>query len=226
MIPIRDTIPSRRLPFVTWALIAANLTVFVWQLSLGPTLAREDALYAFVPAELFGHAPEPAGPVARFLPLLTSMFLHGGWFHLLGNMLYLFIFGDNVEDIFGRFRFLLFYLGCGVASALAQGLSNPCSKLPMVGASGAVAGILGAYFLLFPRARVLTLIPVLFFFPLVEVPAFFFLLFWFFLQFVQGARASAVAAPGGGVAWWAHVGGFTAGLVVALAVRIVRAARR
>jgi membrane associated rhomboid family serine protease len=143
------------------------------------------------------------------------MFLHGGWLHLGGNMLYLWIFGDNVEDRLGHVRFLLFYLACGLAAALAQIYVNPTSTIPMVGASGAVAGVLGAYLVLLPQAQVLALIPIIFFFQLVELPAFLFLLFWFLMQFLNGAASIATTqATTGGVAWWAHIGGFVSGMAL------------
>src|SRR5262249_8758809 len=143
---------------------------------------------------------------SRLLPLLTSQFLHGGWLHLAGNMLFLAIFGDNVEDALGHVLYLVFYLLCGAAACLTQGFAQPASTVPMVGASGAIAGVLGAFFLLFPAARVLTLLILFVFFPVVEIPAFFFLLYWFLLQFVSGAGLFGLAGAGGdGVAWWAHV---------------------
>ncbi len=156
----------------------------------------------------------PGVPGELFTPL-SAMFLHGGWGHLLGNMLYLYIFGNNVEDRLGRGRFLLFYLMCGAFSFLSQVALQPNSMVPNVGASGAIAGVLGAYFLLFPRARILTLVPLFFFFPLVEIPAFFFLGIWFLMQFLSGAATlGRVPALAGGVAWWAHVGGFLAGMLL------------
>jgi membrane associated rhomboid family serine protease len=160
--------------------------------------------------------PEGVSTVERFRPLFTSMFLHGGWLHLGGNMLYLWVFGDNIEDRLGHVLFLFFYLACGLGAALAQIYINPTSKIPMVGASGAVAGVLGAYLILFPHARVLALIPILFFFQIIELPALLFLLFWFLMQFLSGAIA-ITAAPyeAGGVAWWAHIGGFVSGVVLA-----------
>ena len=156
----------------------------------------------------------PSEPGELLTPL-SAMFLHGGWGHLLGNMLYLYIFGNNVEDRLGRGRFLLFYLACGVVSFLAQIVFQSNSMVPNVGASGAIAGVLGAYFLLFPRARVLTLVPLFFFFPVVEIPAFFFLGFWFLIQFLSGAATlGRTSALTGGVAWWAHIGGFLAGMLL------------
>ena len=154
------------------------------------------------------------------------MFLHGGWMHILGNMLYLHIFGDNVEDMLGRGRFLAVYLLCGAASFLAQILFQSHSMVPNVGASGAIAGVLGAYFVLFPRARVLTLVPLFIFFPVVEIPAFVFLGLWFVIQFLSGAASLATTGPlAGGVAWWAHIGGFVAGIVLLLILRPRGAAR-
>lgn len=226
MIPLRDTIPSKRVPLFTYSLIAINLAIFIWELSLGPGGEGAILAYAFVPARVFGSTSAEGAPLGPYLSIFSSMFLHGGWLHLLGNMLYLFIFGDNVEDAFGHVGFLAFYLVCGVLSALTQGLFDPFSKVPMVGASGAVAGVLGAYFVLYPNARVLTLIPIFIFIQMVEIPAFFFLLFWFLFQFVSGALSSGIGASDqGGIAFWAHVGGFAAGLLVALAVRVSRAAR-
>jgi membrane associated rhomboid family serine protease len=143
-------------------------------------------------------------------PFFTSMFLHGGWLHLLGNMLYLYIFGDNVEDALGHVRYLLFYLACGVAASVTHLALNLDSVVPTVGASGAIAGVLGAYFLLYPKAKVLTLLPIFIFIQIVEIPAFLFLGFWFLLQFISGTVASA-SQNAGGVAWWAHIGGFAAG---------------
>ncbi len=168
----------------------------------------------------------PRDPVELLTPV-SAMFLHGGWLHILGNMLYLYIFGDNVEDMLGRGKFLLFYIACGVLSFAVQILFQTHSMVPNVGASGAIAGILGAYFILFPRARVLTLIPLFLFFPLVEIPAFVFLGIWFLIQFLSGAaslgRSSALS---GGVAWWAHIGGFVAGIVLLKILLPADAARR
>ena len=226
MIPIRDTVPRKTVPLVTWGLIAVNIAVFVWELSLGPALGGEIARLSFQPARFFGTDPQHLDALSRLLPLITSQFLHGGWLHLAGNVLFLAIFGDNVEDALGHVLYLVFYLLCGVAACLTQGFAQPASTVPMVGASGAIAGVLGAFFLLFPAARVLTLLILFVFFPVVEIPAFFFLLYWFLLQFVSGAGLFGLAgASADGVAWWAHVGGFAAGLSVALVVRIARALR-
>lgn len=218
MIPIRDDNPAHRPPIVTVAFIAVCVVVFLWQVSLDPR-AQEAAVYSWgmIPAVLLGEARLPV-ELARVPPvatLVTSMFLHGGWGHLLGNMLYLWIFGNNIEDRLGHGRFVLFYLACGLAAAGSQILPEPGSRIPMIGASGAISGVLGAYMLLYPHARVLVLIPLGFMF-LHQVRAVWLLGVWFTLQIV-----SALAAPpgAGGVAWWAHVGGFVAGLVLALPLR-------
>ena len=216
MIPLRDTIPSSTFPAVTIGLIVVNILVFVYELSLGRELDLFIMQYGAVPLK-FINAGQLAhvSLIERFLPLFTSMFLHGGWIHVLGNMLYLWIFGDNVEDRLGHGRFVLFYLLCGLAAALAQVYTNPASKVPMVGASGAVAGVLGAYLIFFPSARVLTLLPIFIFLQVIEIPAFAFLLIWFFMQFLSGAAAITSAAHTAvGVAWWAHIGGFVSGMAL------------
>jgi len=210
MIPIRDTIPSERVPVVNYFLIAVNLLLFLYEVSLGEDLLPFLYRYAVVPARLLGGGPGSAG--ALFTPV-TAMFLHAGWFHVLGNMLYLYIFGDNVEDAFGHARYLLFYLACGVASFAVQIAFQRASAVPNLGASGAIAGVLGAYFLLYPRARVVTLLPLFVFFTFVEIPAVVFLGLWFLMQFASGAASLGRPAGTGGVAWWAHIGGFLAGIV-------------
>ena len=224
MIPIRDTIPSSRVPVVNYLLIAANLGVFFYEISLGESLPPFLERYAVVPARLLGGG---VFSVRELLTPVTAMFLHGGWMHVLGNMLYLYIFGDNVEDTLGHGRYFLFYIACGVASFAVQIGFQSASAVPNVGASGAIAGVLGAYFILFPRARVLTIIPLFIFFPLVEIPAFFFLGIWFLIQFLSGAaslgRSSSLS---GGVAWWAHIGGFLAGIVLLKILLPADAARR
>ena len=203
MIPLRDVIPTRTWPVVNVALIVLNAVVFLHEQTLGP-----HALEAFV--RTYGLIPADF----QWDDLVTSMFLHGGWAHFGGNMLYLWIFGDNVEDRMGHGRFAIFYLLCGAAAALAQTIANPESAIPMVGASGAIAGVMGAYFVLYPHSRILTLVPIFFFIQLVEVPAIFFLGLWFVMQFLSGLGSIATAAgdPGGGIAFWAHVAGFGAGI--------------
>jgi membrane associated rhomboid family serine protease len=213
MIPLRDTIPSSTFPIGVVGLITLNVLAFFYELSLGRDLDVFIMQYGAVPIRFIRR--DEVSVVERFLPLFTSMFLHGGWLHILGNMLYLWIFGDNVEDRLGHGRFITFYLLCGLAAALSQVYINPTSRIPMVGASGAVAGVLGAYLLLFPHARVLALIPIAFFLQVVEIPAFIFLVFWFLMQFLSGAVA-ITSAPymTGGVAWWAHIGGFVSGMAL------------
>ena len=220
MIPLRDNIPSRRVAWVTRLLLAANLAVFCLELSRGAAL--EPFLYRFgvVPAHWMVASPSDFLDWPRlFLALLTSQFLHGGFLHLGSNMLYLWIFADNVEDRLGHGRFLLLYLGGGVASAVVQLLMSPRSSVPMVGASGAIAAVLGAYLLLFPSARIVTLVPLWFFWERVELPAFLFLGLWFLLQWVQGLTSLGQVANVGGIAFWAHIGGFISGMLGILLLR-------
>jgi len=216
MIPISDELPSRRIPAVTWALIAANVVIFLFQLTLG---SRVDQLYmalGTVPA----YITDPFNHPLAFVTLFTSMFLHGGWAHLFGNMLYLWIFGDNVEDIFGHAGYLLFYLAAGAIAGLAQVAVAPSSMVPGIGASGAIAGVLGVYLVLFPRAPVRVLIPAFYFWRIARLPALIVLGFWFVLQLFNGALSlGAGNFATGGVAWFAHLGGFVAGLAGGLLSR-------
>ncbi|HEX7045520.1 MAG TPA: rhomboid family intramembrane serine protease [Burkholderiales bacterium] len=214
MIPLRDDIPSSRVPFVNFTLLGACVVVFLWQLSLGQEgFERAVVSLGVIPATLLGGAELPVD--LRLIPpeatVFTSMFMHGGLLHLAGNLLYLWIFGDNVEDAMGHGRFLVFYLACGIAAALAQALPDPDSTIPMIGASGAISGVLGAYLLLYPRARVLVLIPLGFFSQIVHLPAVVVLGLWFVLQLVSSLLAGAGQ---GGVAFGAHVGGFVAGMAL------------
>ncbi|MBW6467989.1 MAG: rhomboid family intramembrane serine protease [Anaerosomatales bacterium] len=214
MIPIRDDNPTRRFPLVTAVLLVINVLAFAYEVSL--TDAEFVAFlntWAATPARIVA---EPFSP-GVLVTLITAMFLHGGWLHLGGNMLYLWIFGNNVEDTLGRLKFLAFYLATGVIATLAHIAVSGPSEVPLVGASGAIAGILAAYLLLFPKAHVLVLIPVFFIIELARVPAAFVIGFWFVLQLVQGI-GSISPAGAGGVAWWAHIGGFAAGLVLTLPV--------
>jgi len=212
IIPIRDTIPSSRTPVVNYALILLNSAVFLYQVSLGDAVNEFLYAYAVIPYR-FRHL-FLSHPVELVTPLF-AMFLHGGWLHIIGNMLYLYIFGDNVEDILGHGRYLAFYLLCGFVSFLAQILLQSNSMVPNLGASGAIAGVLGAYILLFPRARVVTLLPIFIFFTVVEIPAYIFLGIWFLIQFASGAMSLGnSSALAGGVAWWAHIGGFLAGMLL------------
>jgi membrane associated rhomboid family serine protease len=203
VIPLRDVIPSRTTPYVTVTLIALNALVFVYQLSLGRAVNEFVLYWGLVPAAF------------SWVAVFTSMFLHGGVMHVGANLLYLWIFGDNVEDRMGHGRFLGFYLLCGVAAALAQTIAVPDSVIPMVGASGAIAGVMGAYFVLYPKSRIVTLVPLFVFIHIMEVPAIFFLGIWFLMQFLSGVGSIASATGGesvGGIAFWAHVAGFLAGL--------------
>jgi membrane associated rhomboid family serine protease len=215
MFPLRDDNPTTIFPFLTILLIAVNVLVFMYQLSLGPK-GEEVFVYQYgaIPAVLFGTQQLPASIVTipPYLSLVTSMFLHGGFMHLIGNMLYLWIFGNNIEEAMGRVRFLLFYLLTGLAAAYAQLLVNPNSVVPLIGASGAISGVLGAYILLYPRARVLTLILLPLFIRLMYIPAWVVLGIWFLLQVWNGSLSGQES--GGGVAFWAHIGGFVAGVLL------------
>jgi membrane associated rhomboid family serine protease len=213
MIPLRDDNPVRTWPFVTVALIVLCTLVFLWQLSLSANGQQQAAyLFGVIPAVLFGNAQLEGQWIPAGATIVTSMFLHGGWLHLIGNMLYLWIFGDNIEDRLGQGRFLVFYLVCGAVAALGQGVADPRSEVPMIGASGAISGVLGAYLVLYPRAKVLVLLPLLIFVTTMRVPALVVLGIWFAGQLLS----SLLAAPGsgGGVAFAAHVGGFVAGVVL------------
>lgn len=206
MIPLRDINPTKRTPVVTYALIAANVLVFLYQLGLGDAqgelLIRQWGMVPYYISHLhLGSLPT----------VLTSMFLHGGFLHLISNMWSLYIFGDNVEDVLGRGRFLVFYVLCGMGAAMAQTLIEPASAVPMVGASGAISGTMAAYLKLFPHARIVAVIPVLFFWFLREVPALFFIVFWFVIQLLSGFGSLGTMNMGG-VAFFAHIGGFVAGL--------------
>jgi membrane associated rhomboid family serine protease len=213
MIPLRDTTQSRSYPVVNMAIIVANCLVYFIQAGQeGPRLNEFIMTYGLVPARYSLPAIRSFFTTSQQLfSFLSFMFLHGGFWHLLGNMWSLYIFGDNVEDRLGSVRYLFFYLLCGVASGLSHLLLNWRSPIPTVGASGAIAGVMGAYFLLYPRSRVLTLIPILFLPYLIEIPAYFFLGLWFVMQFLS---ATLAPAGGGGIAWWAHIGGFLFGMVL------------
>ncbi len=210
LIPLKDENPSSTTPVISYVIIILCILVFLWQLSLGPN--QQIAIYTFglIPAVLVQGAtlPPDLSVVPPAVTIFTSMFLHGGWLHLMGNMLYMWIFADNVEDSMGHGRFTVFYLLCGVAAAMAQALPAPGSKVPMIGASGAISGVLGAYTLLHPRAHVLVLVPLGFFSQIARLPALLVLGLWFVLQLI-----SELAAPeGAGVAFRAHLGGFVAGM--------------
>jgi len=217
LIPLRDTIPHRHAPVMTWALIGINLAVFLYELSLPPEdLERFIYLFGIVPAR-YSH-PEWAHwmglRVDDYWPFLTCMFLHGGWLHIIGNMWSLWIFGDNVEDVMGAWRFLIFYLLTGLAAGLTHYFLNIHSVVPTVGASGAIAGVLGAYFVLFPRSQILVVVPIFFFPFFFQLPAVTYLLFWFLSQILGGAVAGLSSSQVSGIAFWAHVGGFVAGIAL------------
>jgi len=207
MFPLYDTVRSRRFPFINWMLILLNGLIFYYEITLGEDRLNRFILnWGLIPAQLTSNYAE------SWLTVFTSMFLHGGWLHILGNMWTLFIFGDNIEDRMGHGNYLVFYLLSGAAAAILQSVLMPASQVPMIGASGAIAGVLGAYLILYPRARIASLVPILFIFTLVEIPAVIYLGIWFVLQLFSGWSALQGAASGG-IAWWAHIGGFVFGVI-------------
>jgi len=214
MIPLRDKNPSRTIPFVNYSLITANVLVFFFEMSHGRGMSKFIFHYGLVPANFIASLNSLHIGIKTVIPFFTSMFLHGGWMHLGGNMLFLFVFGDNVEDQFGHLKYLVFYLIAGLAAASMQIYMFPGSDIPMVGASGAIAGVLGAYVFMFPSARVTTLVPIFFFFQIIELPAFIFLGIWFVMQILSGMFSLGIGGDAGGVAWWAHIGGFAAGAIL------------
>jgi membrane associated rhomboid family serine protease len=228
VIPLRDANPTRRQPVVTFALIAICVAVFAWELVVqsgsggDSALERLFAQFGLIPSELTGalkggaQGSELGGELTS---VLTSVFLHGGWLHLIGNMLYLWIFGNNVEDLMGRLGFLVFFLVGGIAAAAAQVAIDPASGVPVIGASGAIAAVLGAYLVLFPGARVLSLVFLGFFYQLLQVPAIIVLGFWFVLQLIDGVTSLGAPSSAGGVALFEHIGGFLAGALVGLVIR-------
>jgi membrane associated rhomboid family serine protease len=222
MIPIRDDQPAFSKPYVNYFIVGLNVVIFLFEFWLGSESrgALNSLLYEFgvVPRHVTGAlaAPQQFSLAGAFLPLLTSMFLHASWLHIIGNMWVLWIFGDNIEDYLGHFSYLAFYLLCGVAASIVHILLNFGSRVPSVGASGAIAGVMGAYFLLYPKARVLTLVPLIIFFTFWWLPAWIVLGYWFLMQFLSGASTAIAYSnqTSGGVAFWAHVGGFAAGLIL------------
>ncbi len=211
MIPLFDNVPARRPPLVNYTLIGLNVLVFLWEVGQGPRLDEVFRTYGVVPAVFVA-----SSGLERWLPVFTSMFLHGGVWHLVSNMLALWIFGDNVEDRMGHFRYLVFYLLCGVAASLVHIYTDPTSTIPSVGASGAISGVLAAYLVMFPMAYVYTLIPLFFWVEIVAIPALIYLGLWFLSQLVNGLFALSATSlqSAGGIAWWAHIGGFVAGLIL------------
>ena len=197
---------------MSYTFIGLNVLVFLFELSLGHGVDQFVRAFGVVPERtlfILFNAPEYLH--FAVIPFFTSIFMHGGWFHLLGNVLFLYIFGDNIEDTLGHIRFAFFYIGCGVAASLIHLLTHPNSAIPTIGASGAIAGVMGAYFLLFPGSRIVTLVPFFFFFQLIEIPAFVFLGIWFLIQFLSGSFSFALSSDSSGIAWWAHIGGFAVG---------------
>jgi membrane associated rhomboid family serine protease len=215
MFPVSDVIPSRTTPYVTIALIAVNALGFLVELQVDDReLLRLVLAFGLVPASF------------SWPDVLTSLFLHAGWLHFLGNMLYLWIFGDNVEDRLGHARYLLFYLFCGAAAAIGQTATHPLSTIPMIGASGAIAGVMGAYFVLYPQSRVLTAVFIVVFMDVIEIPAIYFLGIWFLMQLFSGVGSLGVQAADGGVAFWSHVVGFAAGAMLGGLWRLAETRRR
>ena len=213
MIPLKDKNPSHSFPFVNYLLIAANVIVFFYELSLGPGLDAFFVKYGLVPSRYFDAVANHTQLISRYVPFFTSMFIHGGWLHIIGNMWFLFIFGDNVEDKLGHKRYLAFYLLSGLAAGGLQTYLSANSSIPTIGASGAISGVLGAYLVMFPRARIVTLIPIFFIFDIIDISAILFIGFWFLIQFFSGMQ-SVSHGLSGGIAWWAHVGGFIAGILM------------
>lgn len=216
MIPLKDTTPRRSVPIVTLLLIAVNVVVFAYQILLPPAAGEAFVrTYALVPSKIpLALGGRHYSLQEAFLPLFTSMFLHGGFLHILGNMWFLWIFGGNVEDRLGSFPYLIFYLVCGIGSGVSQLLFSWGSRIPSLGASGAISGVLGAYLVFFPGSRILTLIPLFIIFFTARIPAIIFIGLWFLGQFLSGV-GSLGATNSGGIAWWAHIGGFLIGLVFA-----------
>ncbi len=226
MVPLRDNNPISITPYVTYGLFIANIAVFVYQLSLSePQLERFFHVAAMVPCELSSSCPA-TGQLPEWMTLFTSQFLHGGFLHIAGNMLFLWIFGNNIEDRLGHIKYLIFYLACGALAALAQWFFSQNSGIPSLGASGAIAGIMGAYILRFPHAKVLTLVPLGFFLTTFNLPAYLFLGFWFlqqaFFSFASLGVRTSVGMEGGGVAYWAHAGGFVVGAVLGPMLGLMR----
>lgn len=209
MIPLYDTARSRKFPLINLTLIAVNLLAFLYELQMNSSTLKDFIFtWGLVPAHLV------SSPATEWLTIYSAMFLHGGWLHIISNMWVLYIFGDNVEARMGKIRYLIFYLLSGTAAGLLQTYILPTSQQPMIGASGAIAGVLGAYLILFPRSRVASLVPILFIFTIIEIPAFLFLIFWFLTQIYSGWLSIRGGGAGSGIAWWAHVGGFLFGMIM------------
>lgn len=223
MIPLRDSVKSRSFPIVNLTLIILNVLVYLWELSFEPYQLNQ-IYYAFgvIPAEFLNAIFTGANFTPVLFSFITAMFIHGGWIHIIGNMLFLWVFGDNVEDRLGHWKYLIFYLIAGVVGSLVHIMTNPTSTVPVVGASGAVAGVLGAYIIAFPRSRILALVPIFIIFTLLEIPAVIFIALWFGIQLFNGvASLGGLANP---VAYWAHIGGFIMGAIMikTMAPRIIK----
>ncbi len=221
MIPIRDRNPSGTFPYVTIGIIVINILIFLYELSLGSGLGEFIMKFGVVPLKVsyYSQASDLTF-INTFFPFISSMFLHGGFIHLIGNMWFLWIFGDNIEDKLGHFKFILFYILCGLIASSVHVFFNSQSNVPCIGGSGAIAGVLGAYMITFPHARVVTIVPLFIFIQVMELPALVVLGFWFVIQFFNGAASITASASGTGVAWWAHIGGFAAGVIILYIIRI------
>ena len=222
MIPVRDRNPSGTFPYVTIGIIILNICIFLYELSLGSDLATFVHQYGVVPAKATHYfQARDSTLIDTFFPFLSSTFLHAGFIHLIGNMWFLWIFGDNIEDKLGHFKYFVFYILCGAIASSVHVFFNSESQLPCIGASGAIAAVLGAYMITFPRARVTTIIPIFIFIQIIELPAVIVLGFWILIQFFSGTMSSTASASGGGVAWWAHIGGFVSGIILFTTIRIL-----
>ena len=223
MFPLRDRIPAKSFPVITICIIIVNILVYIYQMSLGNNINTFINNFAVIPVSFSSLTDKPILDWFILFPrLFTSMFIHGGIIHLLGNLWYLWIFGDNVEDFFGHFYFLLFYLVGGMVGALAHIYFNLNSNIPTIGASGAIAAVMGAYIMLYPKSRITTIVFIIIYFTITEIPSLFFLGFWIVLQLLYASFSAVNNASGGGVAWWAHIGGFAFGMVLAVLFRFIR----
>jgi hypothetical protein len=221
MIPIRDRNPSGTFPYITIGIIVVNVLIFLYELSLDSGLGVFVMKFGIVPLKVSNYSQVPDLTfISTFFPFISSMFLHGGFIHLIGNMWFLWIFGDNIEDKLGHFKYLGFYILCGIIASSVHVFFNSQSNVPCIGASGAIAAVLGAYMVTFPRARVVTIVPLFIFIQIIELPAVVVLGFWFVIQFFNGAVSITASASGAGVAWWAHIGGFAAGVIILYTIRI------
>ncbi len=222
MIPIRDRNPSNTFPYVTIGIIVVNIFIFLYEFSLGSDLGVFLHQYGVVPVKVthYFHASDLTS-IDTFFPFLSSTFLHGGLIHLIGNMWFLWIFGDNIEDTLGHVKYLGFYILCAIIASSAHVFFNSQSEIPCIGASGAIAAVLGAYMVTFPRARIITVVPIFFFLQIIELPAVVVIGFWILIQFFSGAVSLTASTSGGGVAWWAHIGGFVSGIILLYIIRIL-----